>query len=477
MYENPTVNFTGSNTAGCFPVRVQFNDLSTPGLGNSNVTWFWDLGNGSQSSQQNPFVSYTTPGNFAITLKVTNDKGCTKVAVKPNYIKVVQGVKADFSNTQPSVCRSPANISFTNASTGPGVLNYWWDFGDGNTSTLQDPVHTYNASGTYSVSLVTSSSSGCVDTLLKTNKITIGGINTAFTPPPNICVGNASSFLNTSTPTPVASNWDFGDGSTSTAISPSKIYTAPGTYNVKLINNYGYCQDSAFNTIQVFDKPVSNFTAPVTTRCQPQLTVNFQDLSTNAVSWEWNFGDGNTSAQQNPVHTYNSFGNFDVTLITTNSSGCKDTLTKPAFVKIAKPVITFVNLPRRGCVPFPVSPVANIVTLDAVTSYFWDFGDGNTSTVANPTYSYNSQGTYTVKLQITTSSGCTDSLVMTGAIKVGTHPTVNFSGSPNPVCAYQPVQFNDLSVPADQWLWQFGDGAVQQTRIRNIIILIQVISV
>jgi gliding motility-associated-like protein len=459
VYENPTANFTGSNIAGCFPVRTQFNDLSTPGSGNSNVIWFWDLGNGTQSSQQNPYVVYTSAGNYTITLKVTNDKGCTKVAVKPNYVQVIQGVKADYTNTLPSVCRSPASISFTNNSTGPGVLTYWWDFGDGNTSALQNPVNTYNASGTYTVTLVTSSSQGCIDTLVRTNKISIGGINTAFTPPPNICVGNASNFQNTSTPVPISSNWDFGDGTTSSLVSPTKLYAAPGIYSVKLINNYGNCQDSVSNNIQVFAKPVSNFTAPVTTRCQPQLRVDFQDLSTNAVSWQWNFGDGNTSTQQNPSHAYNSYGNFDVTLITTNSFGCTDTLTKPAFVKIAKPVITFVNIPKKGCVPFPISPVANIVTLDAVNSYLWDFGDGNTSTASNPSYTYNTQGTYTVKLQITTSTGCTESLVMPAAIKVGTHPIVNFSGSPSPVCAYQAVQFTDLSAPADEWLWQFGDGS------------------
>jgi PKD repeat protein len=104
-------------------LRVQFTDLSTPGIGNTNVSWNWDFGNGVTSTLQNPFTTYTTAGLFTVTLRVTNDKGCTRTISRPTYIAVTPGVVASFTNTQATVCSAPANISFTNTSTGPGVLS------------------------------------------------------------------------------------------------------------------------------------------------------------------------------------------------------------------------------------------------------------------------------------------------------------------------------------------------------------------
>ncbi len=458
VYEAPTVSFVANNTAGCFPLHVQFTDQSTPGSGNTNSSWQWDFGNGQTSTLQNPSVTYTTAGNFSVTLKVTNDKGCSKVLSIPNYIIVTPGVHANFSNTQATVCRPPADISFTNISTGPGTLSWFWDFGDGNTSILQNPVHTYTTSGNYTVTLVTTSSSGCSDTLRSAVPVVIGGITTSFNAPASICINSIASFTNTSVPSPASSNWNFGDGGSSTLINPSHTYLTPGTYTVTLYNTYAHCMDSASQNIVINPLPVPDFKSADTISCQPPLTVNFQDQSTGAVSWQWNFGDGTTSTAQNPVHTYTNYGNYDVTLIVTNSFGCTDSIIKASFIKIQRATISIPSLPTHGCIPFTISPVATINALDVVTSYLWDFGDGITSNSATPTHTYNTQGTYDVSLIITTSTGCTDTLKINQAVKVGTNPVVDFSASPTTQCAEQLVQFTDLSAPVDQWQWNFGDG-------------------
>lgn len=458
VYEPPVADFTTLTTSGCFPLRVQFTDLSTPGNGNTNVSWLWDFGNGTTSTQQNPVNVYTTAGSFTVTLKVTNDKGCTKTISRPNYIVITPGVKASFNNTLPVVCSAPADITFFNNSTGPPTLSYLWDFGDGNTSVQFNPVHTYATNGTYVVTLITFSTAGCVDTV-RSNPIVVGGFNTQFTYPASACTLEDVTFTNNSTPVPVSAVWDFGDGGSATTINATHSYATAGTYTVKLINTYSSCKDSVSQNITINPRPVADFSAPVTTKCEPPLTVNFQDLSTGgATGWQWDFGDGGTSVLQNPSHTYTTYGSFDVTLIATNSFGCTDTIKKVAFVKIRRAIIAIPQLPVRGCIPFTISPVPVINTLDAVTSYFWDFGDGFTSAVANPTHTYTIQGTYTVKLFITTSSGCTDSLVFRPGVTVGSKPVANFSAAPNPVCARQPVQFTDLSAPADEWFWDFGDG-------------------
>jgi gliding motility-associated-like protein len=461
VYEGPVVDFAAIPLSGCFPLRVQFEDLSTPGSGNTNVTWLWDFGNGSTSTLQNPLSVYNTAGSFSITLRVTNDKGCIKTISRPNYINVTNGVKALFTNTQATVCSPPATIAFTNNSTGPPILSYFWDFGDGNFSNATNPVHTYLSGGSFIATLVTTSSAGCTDTI-KSNPILIGGFITSFNAPPGVCVNEAVTFTNTSSPPPVSSSWTFGDGGTANTINATHTYSVPGTYTVWLYNTYSSCIDSISQIITVNPRPVADFSAPVTSRCEPPFTVNFQDLSTGgAVSWQWNFGDGNTSTVQNPVHTYTSYGSFTVTLIATNVSGCTDTITRTDYIRIQRATISIPALPAKGCIPFTITMVPVITALDVVTSYNWDFGDGGTSTLANPTYTYIAQGTYTVRLIITTSSGCTDTLIVPAAIRVGSKPMADFSAVPIPVCGTQPVYFTDLTTPAaDEWNWNFGDGGI-----------------
>ncbi len=457
VFENPIVNFSGTPMSGCFPLRVQFMDLSSAGSGTTNIVWFWDFGNGNTSTQQNPLNTYTSTGTFSVTLRVTNDQGCSKVFTRTNYISVTNGVSAGFSHSSPTVCRAPALINFINSSSGPPVLSYFWDFGDGNNSTLQDPVHNYLSNGSYTVTLVTTSTAGCVDTARQT--ITIGGITTSFSAPPQVCVNQVASFTNTSAPVPVSTLWNFGDGGTASGINTSHIYSTPGSYVVSMYNTYSGCTDSAFQIINVQANPVAAFTAPVTSRCQPPLVVNFQDLSSGgATNWQWDFGDGNSSSLQHPTHTYTSYGSFTVRLIVTNGAGCSDTITIPDLVIIRRAIISIPGLPVRGCIPFTFAFNPSISSVDAVTSYNWNFGDGGTSALPNPVYTYNSQGTYTVRLIITTSTGCSDTLIVPQAVRVGSKPVAAFSASPIPVCAHQPVQFTDFSAPADEWNWDFGDG-------------------
>lgn len=460
IYGKPTINFKVSDSSGCFPLRAQFRDSSDASIGTTNTSWFWDFGDGSQSTQQNPLHVYTNAGSYTVNLKVTNDKGCYAVLPKSDYIKVAGGVVSDFTNTEPTVCRPPYNISFTGNSTGPGTLSWFWDFGDGTTSTEQNPPHAYTAPGNYTVAFATTSSNGCSDTLRKVSVLKIQNITTSFAAPDSICINAPVNFLNTSTPAPASSLWNFGNGNTSSNVNPVETYTVPNIYKVILYNTYSYCTDSFSKLIKILPRPVADFTANTTSKCQPDLTVNFQDKSTNAVGWLWDFGDSTTSSAQNPSHTYTSYGNFTVQLVVTNSSGCTDTVKKTAYINIVRPKISFPSLPVEGCIPYTASPTANISTLDAVTSYSWDFGDGTPkSSVPTPSHTYIARGTYTVSLTITTSTGCTETYSLGSAVKVGEVPVVKFTAAPNPVCAFKPVQFTDMTDKADTWFWEFGDGA------------------
>jgi gliding motility-associated-like protein len=458
--EFPTVNFSADKTTGCFPLDVQFTDNSSAGTGNTITSWEWNFGDGATSTLQSPGHRYTSSGNYSVTLKVTNDKGCVKILSKPSYISVSPGVVANFSTTIPSVCNPPVNVSFNNTSTGPGVLSFAWNFGDGGISTQQHPAHTYNSAGSFNVSLTVSSSIGCSATVVKNNEVVIGGSSTSFTAPDSALTNIPITFTNTSGSSPTSQTWNFGDGTSSSAVNPVKTYSVPGTYFVTLTNNYGACSFTFSKIIVITPKSITRFTASDSLSCKPPLLVNFQNTTPGSVSWLWYFGDGDSSSVENPSHTYTSYGSYDVTLITTNSAGKKDTLVKTAFINIKKTEISVTGVPSQGgCLPLSVSPVATINAVGTVTSYLWNFGDGFISGLQNPSHTYTLQGTYNISLIVSTSLGCTDTLNLSTPVKTGTIPTADFSATPLTTCVFTPVQFTDLSSSSvNEWIWDFGDS-------------------
>ena len=454
----PNTNFSAAPLTGCFPLPVTFTDLSTPGSG-TITSWLWDFGDGNTSTQQNPVHTFSAAGNYTILLVVTNSNGCAKSFTRPNYVSISSGVDAIFTNSMPSSCSAPQTITFQNQSTGTGTLSYQWLFGDGGSSTQANPLHTYATAGNYTVRLVVTNSTGCTDTAIHTNSIVIGSVSADFTFPANICVGNAFSFSNTSSPAPLSATWDFGDGTTSTAISPIKTYTAPGTYTVTLVSDFGGCQATKAKTITVLPKPVAAFSGNPINACAAPLTVNFTNTSSGASSIEWLFGDGATSNTTSPTHTYTNPGNYSVTLITTNANGCSDTLVKTNYISIQLPVATINSLPQQGCAPLTVSFSSSVTSSDPVSSYLWNFGNGVTSSQATPTYTF-PQGNYDIQLIITTVSGCTDTVFVPQGVLSATKPIANFSATPRDVCAKMPVQFSDSTTgTVTSWDWNFGDGS------------------
>jgi gliding motility-associated-like protein len=458
VYAQPKVQFTSNVTSGCIPLATQFTDQSSA-ASDSITTWQWDFGDGFSSNLKNPAHTYAAAGNFNVTLRVRNSNGCLNTLSKSKYIQINPGVKANFSNNAPNNCNFPVLINFKNLSTGTGTLNYKWDFGDGTGSTLANPSHTYSAYGNFNVQLIVISAKGCADTITKSNEILVSKVRAAFANTDTVCAQHPFLFVNTSSPSPLSNKWSFGDGTFSSAISPLKKYAVAGTYQVKLVANFGTCTDSVEQSIIVSDNPVAAFTSPDTTSCSSPFAAHFISQSPGAVAYAWNFGDSTFSTEQNPVHTYSGTGKFSVQLIVTNAGGCTDTITKDDFIKIQKPVTSFNNLPDSGCVPFTKTFVSTSVTVDPVTGYLWSFGDGTTSSEATPTHTYATEGVYAVSVIETTASGCTDTAIVNRGIIADTKPVLNFSASPRNTCAKTAVDFKDLTVgKATRWLWIFGDG-------------------
>jgi gliding motility-associated-like protein len=457
----PVAKFGSSYKGSCFPLNVQFIDSSLAGSG-AITQWKWDFGDGTLSEEQNPRHTYTHAGSFPVVLTVTNSNNCRSApTLKTAYINIQDGVKADFSYESPKGCTAPASVNFTNKSVGTGVINYKWDFGDGNTSNGQNPVNNYRKAGSYTVKLIASNNSGCSDTMVKPNAVNIGFVKPDFTTPDPVCAGTGVQLKNTSSPsTFVSSSWDFGDGTFSDSANPVKNFATPGTYDVKLVTNFGSCQASVVKSVTVSSPPEVSFTAKNNTGCRAPLNVSFKNTTPGAFSYLWNFGDNTTSALQNPFHTYKKAGEYEVSLTVKNASKCYSTLRQPGLVKITPPKIASIkNLPLKGCIPSTATPVAVITNSTEGIKYLWDFGDGATSTDSTPSHTYTTPGNYNIKLTITTPAGCIDTLTVVKGAQVGTKPNSDFSADPLDVCANTPVNFKDLSSgsTANIWNWKFGD--------------------
>lgn len=457
VYPSPTVSFVANATTACLPAVIQFTGTATTTVGTIS-DWSWDFGDGNTSTAQNPTHTYTQTGYYNVALTVTSSNGCSRRVSRGRYIRVVAGIAADFTHALPASCTAPFGVAFTNESSGPGRLTYTWNFDNGNTSDSANPTASYLADGDYTVRMIAQSNYGCRDTVEKT--VSVSTFAAGFTSPDSICLVEPVHFTNTSAAGAGSVRWDFGDGTQSTETNPIKTYSATGSYAVKLYSYYPHCTDSAVNTVVITPKAVVDFTAVNNIGCSTPLTVQFQNNTPGAVTWHWDFGDGQTSDLQNPTHTYTTVRSYDVTLTVTTANGCGNTVTKPRFVRVIPTTVRIVTSVDSGCVNLTtVNPSAVVRTVEPIASWLWNFGDGSTSTAENPAYTYTSAGVFPMTVTVTTIGGCT----VTSAphyVRVGVPPSgVDFNFTNTGSCVSDSVHFVVTAFGgANEWLWDFGDG-------------------
>jgi PKD repeat protein len=293
----------------------------------------------------------------------------------------------------------PLPVTFTDQSTG-AIQTWAWDFGDGGTSALRSPSHTYVSVGSFTVSLTVNDSHDS-DTETKPGYITVTGLLPAADFSAAATLGYAPlevAFTDLSTNGPTSWAWDFGDGNTSGAQSPTHIYAGAGAYTVSLMatNASGPDTETKADYIRVAAPAAADFSA-TPMMGTPPLTVAFSDQSAGTVeSWAWDFGDGGTSAEQNPSHGYADLGSYDVSLTVTDPIG-EDTETKAGFIEVVTPVAAgFSASTAAGVVPLAVA--FSDLSAGGPTAWAWDFGDGTASTERNPSHTFSDPGYYTVTL-------------------------------------------------------------------------------
>ncbi len=460
VYPNPQVSFTSDITQGCPPFTAHFTDKSKPGSGTIS-DWLWDFGEGVISKEKNPSHTYFLPNTYSVSLNASNSFGCKQTYTWQKYIQVFDTVNADFDYSYTNICQSPAPITFINHSSSASPLSYFnWTFGDNLASNENAPTHTYNDIGTYTVKLIATNNRGCKDTITK--NLTIGKAGADFTyVTSTACSNSAVTFTNTSSTIPASAKWDFGDGTSSTVISPDHIYKNAGKYTVTMTADFGNCNSSIKKEITIQNRPVAQFDVSKTNVCQLPYKVQFTNKSSDAVNYNWAFGDGKTGTESNPSHTYTTGGFIDVKLVASSANGCADSITKVAAIRLGPPVINSLggNLPISGCVPQVINLKPGITSAEKIVQYKWDFGDGTTSEEANPTHQYNKEGVFTVQLIVFTTGGCSDTLTLPNAVTTVNPPVAGFSANLFDVCASTPISFSDTSKgKITNWWWQFGDG-------------------
>jgi len=348
----PAAEFAADVILGEVPLTVQFSDHSV-GVVDS---WLWDFGNAETSIEKNPQTTYTVSGQFTVKLTITGPGGSDE-EIKKNYITIGDPPPQAGFTSDVQEGPVPLAVQFSDSSIG-GVTSWRWDFGDGLSSSEQNPQHTYQNSGVFTVGLRVGGPSGS-DSTSSVDYIT------ALEPPPiaGFTVNSQSGerpftaqFTDTSTGLITSWGWNFGDGESSSEQNPSHTYADSGSYGIHLevIGPGGTSAIEKPDYIQVLATPFSaDFTADPLNGESP-LTVQFQDLSAGKVTgWQWYFGDtysvdGGISAEQNPGYTYTNAGTY-VVILTVQGFDTATTVLKHNFITITEGTVVQdkVELPNQ----------------------------------------------------------------------------------------------------------------------------------
>jgi len=346
MYDfsaRPTMPFASFSTnitskSGNVPLTALFTYNST---GGTPTSWYWDFGDGISSKHaQTATHTFTKPGTYDVSLTITNSAGSSTLK-RSNYIIVTppQAPVADFFS--PEVYHANTyggsvptkTVSFVDNSTG-SPTSWLWDFGDGNTSTEQNPTHVYDLGGGYTVNLTVKNAVGS-NTTSKYGYVLVGLGDGSVAPAffsSNATSGNAPFTVTFHGGNGYANNWDFGDGSQLGVGENQTVehtYLEPGQYTVSLdeYNVGGRAAITKYHYITVtgLTRPFASFTSEKVS-VPESLTISFRDTSIGKpTSWCWDFGDGASSTEQNPTHTYSAAGNYTVFLTASNENSTNST--------------------------------------------------------------------------------------------------------------------------------------------------------
>lgn len=396
-------------------------------------------GSTSFSIEESPIISYSQSGIYEVDLVANDALGYSDYITKNITISPDQAPSISFANI--GVCAN-SSINFSPSSV-QTIVSYSWDFGDTNTSTNPNPSHTYAAAGIYEVTLNVLSSNGCNNFTKQTIKIYDPPIPDFTLPTGLICTSEQYTFTNNTIDNfdgNLTYEWQVDGITVGTNQDLRYSFTTGGTKLIKLITSIPGCsieQVQTITNVEVSATPA--FTAQDDCVISP---INFINQSTGGVSYEWDFGDGNTSIAQNVSHQYAIPGIYDVLLKVTNSVGCVTSTLNQVEVH-AMPVAAFsqdLSCSESITTFLDESTIANTAN---IAEWNWTFEDGATYTVQHPEHVFATSGQYDVSLTVSTNAGCEASILHT--ITVLESPRADFTVQEK--CIDDAFIFSDASIP------------------------------
>lgn len=453
IYDPPTSLFDLPTGLVCTNNEFLFANNTLDNF-DGNLTYEWQVNDVQKSTERNFNYAFSTEGDQQIKLK-TSIPGCSNELVK-TLINVQMGpvVGFDFSGQ----CEDEV-ITFTNESTG-SISGYQWNFGNGNTSTQENPAEIYIDHGYYDVSLATTGLNGCVSTLTKpVNVYSVPQTNYSLALPPFACSGSASQFSDVTPPMQDSNitswTWSFGDvaNGISSQKNPLYTYSLAGAYPVRLTTttNFG-CSNSTQKTVTIYPSPKSDFSfGPA---CVNQGT-SFTDLSTGDLkSWLWSI-QSSTYSVRNPVHIFKSASTHNALLTVTGTNNCISQISKN--INVPVPVVADFTSSSTCATKPSVFQGINTAGADPAVAWQWDFGGQGSATTSPAQHVFSSTGNYPVRMNTTRQSGCIYSITKT--IPITPPPKAQFTVFLDAGAAPFPVNFVNTSLQSAAYNWKFGDLA------------------
>ena len=421
------------------------------------IVYSWSLGDGSNTNSANLNYSYANSGTYNITLSAMNQFGCFDSTTSTIVIPPIPN--ADFSYNKMDVCVIPSNYSFTNNSV--GAINYIWTFDTIANSIQTDPIFTFNNDGIYEVSLLATNTEGCSDSaidFINVSPIPVADFNLDTT----IGCEPFNAVFNNTSQNALFYNWDFNDGNIGTFFNGFHEFQNFGNYTVKLVvEDLNGCKDSTFKNINVYPSPISSYTYIATDPCYLPISVDYTNTSTGANSFQWNFGNLQSTTITNPSFIYDSIGIYNVQLISGNSYNCYDTLNDYFNVFFNQVPNAQFNFDNTICLRD--TAFLNSASLYA-DSLVWDLGNGMDALGDTVSFVYDNAGQYTITLYAyNTTSGCSDTVQGSSVLQVLPAPIADFTYN-NVLSPDQPLsgslEFINSSLGANSYFWDFGNGDV-----------------
>ncbi len=463
-YKNPIVDFSTLDSIVCPNSTVTYISNSTAGDGVIS-SYLWEFGDGNTLDTFSTVVTheYQRSRNVSASLSVVNNYGCITTITKANIVNVQKSPVADFTPGTVSVCNEGDAVAFTSNST--NAVDYLWDFGDGSSSTEENPTHAYALKGDYNVHLTVTSEGGCNHTS-DDMVIKVASSRSDIVLPTLMCLKSNLLFTDNSNPPTAKALWLLDNVEVARNVHTySTVFTDLAEHKLQLVNEYGTCSDTATQIIKAQTTPAPiPFDISVNGKCGTPATVTVSDAGTSSSKWEWDFNNTDTDSfsptdfEKSATHVYNAENTYYIKLRVTDPAGCTGEVRQP--VVIAKNKTTIVSSDGiYGCKS--LTSAFSATSTNPVSEYQWTFSDdGSTSAEEAPQHTFGNRGTFTVSLHTETAIGCSDTAFL--KVFIGDVPNFDFTvTSPNStvICGNNKVTFTVTGTDkTGKFWWNFGDS-------------------